>query len=51
MHTYIENECMYPEIRKRVPDLEDDILESYEEHHVADVLVVELAALKPDIIR
>ncbi len=49
VHTYIENECMYPEIRKRVPpDLEDDILESYEEHHVADVLVVELAALKPD---
>lgn len=35
MHTYIENECMYPEIRKRVPDLEDDILESYEEHDVA----------------
>ncbi|ASR00992.1 hemerythrin domain-containing protein [Gordonia rubripertincta] len=31
VHTYIENECMYPEIRKRVPDLEDDILESYEE--------------------
>ena len=38
----------YTEIRKRVPDLEDDILESYEEHHVADVLVVELAALSPD---
>ena len=48
VHTYIENEVMYPEIRKRVPDLEDDILESYEEHHVADVLVVELAALSPD---
>ena len=25
-----------------VPDLEDDVLESYEEHHVADVLVMEL---------
>ena len=48
VHTYIENEVMYPEIRKRVPDLEDDILESYEEHHVADVLVIELAALSPD---
>ncbi len=48
VHTYIENEVMYPEIRKRVPDLEDDILESYEEHHVADLLVVELAALSPD---
>ncbi|MCQ4118598.1 hemerythrin domain-containing protein [Rhodococcus tibetensis] len=48
VHTYIENECMYPEVRKLAPDLEDDILESYEEHHVADVLVMELAAMKPD---
>ncbi|MFI6044525.1 hemerythrin domain-containing protein [Nocardia sp. NPDC051321] len=47
-HTYIENECMYPEVRRLVPDLTDDILESYEEHHVADVLVTELAAMKPD---
>ncbi|MGW4094466.1 hemerythrin domain-containing protein [Nocardia sp. NPDC004750] len=48
VHTYLENECMYPEVRKLVPELEDDILESYEEHHVADVLVSELAAMKPD---
>ena len=47
-HTYIENEVMYPEIRKLLPDLEDDVLESYEEHHVADVLVMELVAMKPD---
>ena len=48
VHTYIENEGMYPEVRDLAPDLEDDILESYEEHHVADVLVLELAAMKPD---
>ncbi|MGK8507363.1 hemerythrin domain-containing protein [Nocardia asiatica] len=48
VHTYLENECMYPEVRKLVPELEDDILESYEEHHVADVLVTELATMKPD---
>jgi hemerythrin superfamily protein len=48
VHTYIENEVMYPEVRKLVPDIEDDILESYEEHHVADVLCMELFALKPD---
>ncbi|TQM26535.1 hemerythrin domain-containing protein [Nocardia bhagyanarayanae] len=48
VHTYLENECMYPEVRKLVPELEDDILESYEEHHVADVLVAELAAMKPE---
>jgi hemerythrin superfamily protein len=47
VHTYIENEVMYPRVRELLPDLEDDVLESYEEHHVADVLVVELAALEP----
>jgi hemerythrin superfamily protein len=47
VHTYIENEIMYPEVRRLLPELEDDVLESYEEHHVADVLVMELAAMKP----
>ncbi len=48
VHTYIENECLYPRTRELVPDLEDDVLESYEEHHVADVLCAELAAMTPD---
>ena len=39
VHTYIENEVMYPRVRDLLPDLEDDVLESYEEHHVADLLV------------
>ncbi len=47
VHTYIENEVLYPRVRDLMPDLEDDILESYEEHHVADVLVMELATMKP----
>ena len=47
VHTYIENEVMYPRVRELLPDLEDDVLESYEEHHVADLLVVELASMKP----
>jgi hemerythrin-like domain-containing protein len=51
VHTYIENEVMYPEIRRLLPDLEDDVLESYEEHHVADVLCMELSALAPDAER
>jgi hemerythrin superfamily protein len=51
VHTYIENEVMYPEVRSLLPDLEDEILESYEEHHVADLLVMELAALSPDAER
>ncbi len=47
VHTYVENEVMYPRVRELLPDLEDDVLESYEEHHVADVLVSELFAMKP----
>ena len=51
VHTYIENEVMYPRVRELLPELEEDVLESYEEHHVADLLVVELAAMKPDAER
>jgi len=51
VHTYLENECMYPEVRSLLPDLESDILESYEEHHVADVLVMELSGMSPDAER
>jgi hemerythrin superfamily protein len=45
VHTYIENEVMYPEVRALLPELEDDVLESYEEHHVADVLCMELSGM------
>jgi hemerythrin superfamily protein len=48
VHTYIENEAMYPRTRELVPDLEDDVLESYEEHHVADLLCLELAEMSPE---
>jgi hemerythrin superfamily protein len=48
VHTYLENEVMYPEVRRLLPDLDEDILESYEEHHVADVLCMELATMTPD---
>jgi len=48
VHTYIENEGMYPRVRQLLPDLEDDILESLEEHHVADVLCAELWSMEPD---
>ncbi len=47
VHTYIENESLYPRTRELLPELEDDVLESYEEHHVADVLCLELAAMSP----
>jgi hemerythrin superfamily protein len=47
-HTYVENEVMYPEVRALLPDLEDEVLESYEEHHVADVLCLELSGMSAD---
>jgi hemerythrin superfamily protein len=48
LHTKVENEVMYPQVRTLLPHLEDDVLESYQEHHVVDVLLEELAALGPD---
>ncbi|MCW2495854.1 hemerythrin domain-containing protein [Jatrophihabitans sp.] len=51
VHTYIENEVMYPEVRRLLPDLEDDVLESYEEHHVADLLCMELFGMPADAER
>lgn len=50
VHTYVENEVMYPEVRGLLPDLDEGILESYEEHHVADVLCMELYGM-PDAER
>jgi len=48
VHTYLENELIYPEVRRQLPDLEDDVLESYEEHHVVDVLCLELSTMSAD---
>jgi hemerythrin-like domain-containing protein len=48
VHTYLENELIYPEVRRQLPDLDDDVLESYEEHHVADVLCLELSTMSAD---
>ncbi|MEI2764417.1 MAG: hemerythrin domain-containing protein [Dermatophilaceae bacterium] len=47
VHTYLENEVVYPQVRQEVPGLEDHILESYEEHHVVDLLAGELVAMDP----
>ncbi|MEU8900620.1 hemerythrin domain-containing protein [Nocardia sp. NPDC048505] len=47
VHTWLENECLYPELQALVPGLEAAILESYEEHHIAEVLMAELAVMSP----
>lgn len=48
IHTHVENEVMYPEVRALIPDLAEEVLESYEEHHVADVLAAELYGMSAD---
>jgi hemerythrin superfamily protein len=47
VHTYIENEVMYPRVQALLPELEQDVLESFEEHHVADLLITELVTMSP----
>jgi|SRR5438105_7544604 len=46
LHEEMEETLFYPQL-KREPTAEDLILESYEEHHVMDVLIGEISQLKP----
>jgi hemerythrin-like domain-containing protein len=42
-HTAIENEVFYPTVLERTEGERAAVLESFEEHHVADALLAELA--------
>src|SRR4051812_21989656 len=46
-HETIEEEILYPILKER-REAEDIVLEAYEEHHVADLIVSELANLPAD---
>jgi hemerythrin superfamily protein len=48
MHAAVEEQVFYPAVRAEVPALEDDILESLEEHHVMKWTLAELAATNLD---
>jgi len=48
MHAAIEEQVFYPAVRAEAPDLEDDVLESLEEHHVIKWTLAELAATNLD---
>jgi len=48
VHAYMEEKYFYPEARKAVPETEDHILESVEEHHVVVWMLSELSALSPE---
>lgn len=42
IHAEIEEQLLYPTLRTRVADLEEDVLEALEEHHVAKTTLAEL---------
>jgi hemerythrin superfamily protein len=47
VHAYIEEQVFYPEARKAVPETEDHVLESLEEHHIVKWVCQELADMDP----
>ena len=47
IHELIEEKVLYPALKAR-PEATDIVLEGYQEHHVADVLIEELQALSKD---
>jgi hypothetical protein len=46
VHEQLEEKHLYPELKKNKA-AHDLVLEAYEEHHVMDVLIAEISALKP----
>ncbi|MEV7360344.1 hemerythrin domain-containing protein [Kitasatospora sp. NPDC091276] len=47
VHTYLEDELVYPRIRQEVPGLAEDMDRARQEHHVADLLCEELSRMSP----
>jgi hemerythrin-like domain-containing protein len=48
VHAAIEEQIFYPSIRSDVPDTEDEVLESLEEHHIVKWVLSELEDMEPD---
>ncbi|MGW3041063.1 hemerythrin domain-containing protein [Kitasatospora sp. NPDC001159] len=48
VHTYLEEELVYPTVRREVPDLAEDMDRARQQHHVADLLCEELSRMTPD---
>jgi hemerythrin superfamily protein len=51
VHAAIEEQVFYPAVRESVPELEDQILEGLEEHHVVKWTLAELDGLGPNAER
>ena len=47
-HAFIEEEIFYPAARAGVPETEDHVLESVEEHHVVAWILSELVGMAPE---
>ena len=47
-HAFIEETIFYPEARTAVPETEDHVLESVEEHHIVVWVMSELIDLSPE---
>jgi hemerythrin superfamily protein len=45
VHAAIEEQVLYPQVRERIPDLEPDVLEALEEHHVVKWTLSELEGM------
>ncbi|MFD8708476.1 hemerythrin domain-containing protein [Kitasatospora sp. NPDC059648] len=48
VHTYLEDELVYPRIRQELPGLAEEMDVAEQEHHVADLLCEELSRMSPD---
>ena len=47
IHMEIEEKIFYPTIRREIPGMDDDILESVEEHHILRWTLDELSDMNP----
>ena len=48
VHAAIEEMVLYPAIREALPEVEDDVLEALEEHHVAKWVLSEIDTMDPE---
>ena len=48
VHAAIEEQVFYPAVREAVPDTEDEVLESLEEHHIVKWTLAELDGMDPE---
>lgn len=48
IHAGIEETVYYPQVREDMPEIEDEVLESLEEHHLVKTVLAELDHMSPD---